>query len=159
MEELIDRSTESVVARARQLFDEHQTAIYRYTDRLFGVLMVCQWIAGILCALRVSPRAWSGTSSQIHLHVWVAVFLGGAISLLPVALTVLQPGGDATRYAVAVGQMLTSALLIHTSGGRIETHFHSKPVRSEALVAVLSRWAAHRVAPPVTAIAATSEVG
>src|SRR5690606_15299582 len=26
--------------------------------------------------------------------------------------------------AVAIGQMLTSALLIHLTGGRIETHFH-----------------------------------
>jgi len=29
-----------------------------------------------------------------------------------------------TRHAIAVGQMLCSALLVHLSGGRIETHFH-----------------------------------
>ena len=29
-----------------------------------------------------------------------------------------------TRHTVAIGQALTSALLIHLSGGRIETHFH-----------------------------------
>src|SRR5258708_16280703 len=29
-----------------------------------------------------------------------------------------------TRHTIAVGQMLMSALLIHLSGGRIETHFH-----------------------------------
>ena len=29
-----------------------------------------------------------------------------------------------TRHTIAIGQALTSALLIHLSGGRIETHFH-----------------------------------
>src|SRR5256884_2205540 len=28
------------------------------------------------------------------------------------------------RHAVAVGQMVMSALLIHITGGRVETHFH-----------------------------------
>src|SRR5438034_5541534 len=34
------------------------------------------------------------------------------------------PGEAITRHAVAVAQMLWSALLIHLTGGRIETHFH-----------------------------------
>jgi Amt family ammonium transporter len=52
------------------------------------------------------------------------VLLGGVIIALPVALALRFPGRPATRYAVAVAQMLMSALLIHLSGGRIETHFH-----------------------------------
>src|SRR3954454_18557983 len=43
---------------------------------------------------------------------------------LPVALALVLPGHLATRHAVAVGQMLASALLIHLTGGRLETHFH-----------------------------------
>ena len=35
-----------------------------------------------------------------------------------------MPGRLVTRYTMAVAQMLTSALLIHLTGGRIETHFH-----------------------------------
>jgi PAS domain S-box-containing protein len=35
-----------------------------------------------------------------------------------------HPGLVLTRHTVAVGQMLMSALLIHLTGGRIETHFH-----------------------------------
>src|SRR2546421_8483957 len=42
----------------------------------------------------------------------------------PVTLVILQPGKPITRHAIAVGQMLQSALLIHLTGGRIETHFH-----------------------------------
>jgi signal transduction histidine kinase/ActR/RegA family two-component response regulator len=36
----------------------------------------------------------------------------------------VRPGTTATRQCIAVSQMLWSALLIHLSGGRIETHFH-----------------------------------
>jgi len=36
----------------------------------------------------------------------------------------LRPGEALTRHVVATGQVLTSALLIHLTGGRIETHFH-----------------------------------
>ena len=35
-----------------------------------------------------------------------------------------RPGRTLTRHVIAIGQMLLSALLIHISGGRIETHFH-----------------------------------
>ena len=51
-------------------------------------------------------------------------FLGGAITSLPVFLTLVRPRDVFTRHTVAVCQMLMSALLIHLSGGRIETHFH-----------------------------------
>src|SRR5205807_3722684 len=70
------------------------------------------------------PRAWAGATSQVHLHVWLAVFLGGAITSLPVFLTLVRPRDAFTRHTVAVCQMLFSCLLIHLTGGRIETHFH-----------------------------------
>jgi signal transduction histidine kinase len=116
----------SAPARSRPdaLFDEYQREIYRRTDRLFAGLMGFQWIAGIVFALWVSPLAWSGSASRIHLHVWAAIVLGGVLSLFPAVLALLRPGEPATRYTIAVAQMLMSALLIHLTGGRIETHFH-----------------------------------
>jgi signal transduction histidine kinase len=91
---------------------------------MFAWLMVCQWLAGIGAALWISPRTWIGTTSQVHVHVWAAILLGGAISSLPVFLAFKRPGYAFTRHTIAVAQMLTSALLIHLTGGRIETHFH-----------------------------------
>src|SRR5882724_15533 len=91
---------------------------------MFAALMALQWLAGVAAALWVSPKAWEGTASHTHPHVWAAVFLGGAISSLPIILAVIRPGEITTRYTVAVGQMLMGALLIHLTGGRIETHFH-----------------------------------
>ena len=110
--------------RTTRAFADLQTRVFRETDKLFTVLMPVQWLFGIFLALWLSPRTWAGASSGIHLHVWAAVFLGGAITLMPVLLAVFRPGMVSTRHAIAIGQMLTSALLIHLSGGRIETHFH-----------------------------------
>src|SRR5580704_9843388 len=121
----IDPSTsEGVTPRVRELVAEQQNRNYAQTSRLFTVLMLVQWVAGIAAAIWISPRTWAGSTSQIHLHVWLAVLLGGAITSLPVFLTITRPCDAFTRHAVAVCQMLMSALLIHLSGGRIETHFH-----------------------------------
>ena len=91
---------------------------------MFAGLMVAQWLAGIVAAVWISPKTWMGAESQMHWHVWAAVLLGGVITSFPVALAWKRPGDTLTRHAIAVGQMLTSALLIHLTGGRIETHFH-----------------------------------
>jgi two-component system, sensor histidine kinase and response regulator len=72
----------------------------------------------------LSPTAWEGLDHRIHPHIWAAVFLGGVIAIYPIVFVVLRPGETTTRYLIAIAQMLHSALLIHLSGGRIETHFH-----------------------------------
>src|SRR3979490_897160 len=110
--------------RAAELFDQYQSDLNRRTDRLFAGLMGFQWIAGIIFALWVSPLAWYGPLSRTHLDVWAAVFVGGTISLFPALLAWFRPGCASTRYTIAVAQMLMGALLIHLTGGRIETHFH-----------------------------------
>jgi len=117
-------ATDSVAARTEMLFHEQQQSIVKHTDRIFARLMICQWIFGVGLALWISPRTWIGTQSSIHLHVWAAIFLGGIVTSAPVLMAFLQPGKVLTRHAIAVGQMLMSALLIHLTGGRIETHFH-----------------------------------
>jgi len=106
------------------LFQESLDGTYRHTDRLFANLMIIQWVAGIVAAVYISPYTWIGTTNQIHWHVWAAIFLGGAITAFPVFLAWKQPGRPLTRHTIAVAQMLWSALLIHLTGGRIETHFH-----------------------------------
>src|SRR5579884_3623737 len=117
-------ATDDIRPRTSELVAEHKNQVYRQTSRLFTILMLVQWVAGIAAALWVSPKAWAGPVSQVHLHVWLAIFLGGAITSLPVFLTIVRPKDAFTRQTVGVCQMLMSSLLIHLSGGRIETHFH-----------------------------------
>src|ERR1700722_9508278 len=111
-------------ARTVTLFEKSQSLIYQRSDHLFAWLMVIQWLAGIAAALFISPKTWIGSASETHIHVWAAIFLGGAISGFPVFLAWKRPGCTSTRHVIATAQMLTSALLIHLTGGRIETHFH-----------------------------------
>jgi PAS domain S-box-containing protein len=91
---------------------------------MFAGLLFFQWVAGLAVARWISPLTWTGPQSQTHAHVWAASLLGGAIISLPLWLAFRRAGAPITRHVIAVAQMLSSALLIHLSGGRIETHFH-----------------------------------
>jgi PAS domain S-box-containing protein len=135
--------------RASELFASYQREIYESTDRLFAGLMGFQWIAGIVFALWVSPLAWFGSVSRTHIHVWAAVVVGGIISLFPALLGLLRPGRASTRYTIAAAQMLMGALLIHLTGGRLETHFHV--FGSLAFLAFYRDW---RVLIPATIVVA-----
>src|ERR1041385_8813901 len=115
---------DNLAQRAKALFESLEKDIHQRIDRMFALLMLVQWFAAIAAALWLSPRTWSGASSQTHIHVWSSLLLGGAITLYPAFLAWRHPGATLTRHTVAMGQMLMSGLLIHLTGGRIETHFH-----------------------------------
>jgi signal transduction histidine kinase len=113
-----------VSGRADELFTDHERLIHERTDRLFAGLMPLQWAGAVAAACWLSPYAWAGESRSLHLHVWLALVYGGIITLYPVILALTRPGLASTRHVIAVAQILMSSLLIHVSGGRIETHFH-----------------------------------
>ena len=110
--------------RVQELYDGSVRLNYERTSRAFAVLMAAQWLFGVFLALVVSPEAWAGKTAVLHVHVWAALLLGGVLSGLPIVLALTQPGSALTRNTIAVAQMLWGALLIHLTGGRIETHFH-----------------------------------
>jgi PAS domain S-box-containing protein len=151
MIETTTNSSERKATRQRvaEIFNEHQRLVHSRTDRMFAGLMALQWLAGVAAALWISPKAWEGTASHTHPHIWAALFLGGAISSLPIILAITRPGQVATRYTVGVGQMLMGALLIHLTGGRIETHFHV--FGSLAFLSFYRDW---RVLVPATVVVA-----
>lgn len=136
-------------SRATILFDEHRQRVFKQTDRLFAGLLVLEFLAGILAAWFISPLSWAGTTSHTHPHVWFALILGAAIISLPVFLAIRCPGQKVTRHVIAVTQMLESAILIHLSGGRIETHFHV--FGSLAFLAFYRDWRVLLTAAGVTA--------
>jgi PAS domain S-box-containing protein len=117
-------SSQRIRQRAADLFQQHQNQIFEETDRLFAGLLIFQWVAAILIAVIVSPRTWAGSHSDTHIHIWTAIFLGGAITIWPVFLASNCPGKKITRQSIAIAQVLYSALFIHLTGGRIESHFH-----------------------------------
>jgi len=139
--------------RADELCAGSLNQLHRTADRMFLWLLLAQWAFAIVLAVTLSPYAWEGKRQTIHLHVQVAVVLGGLINALPIALIFLRPGWIGTRYAIAVVQMLWSALLIHLSGGRIETHFHV--FGSLAFLAFYKDW---RILPVATVTVALDHI-
>ena len=88
MSDLTDR-------RAEQIYQEQLRAGYERVDQLFAVLLVLEWSVAVSFAILVTPYTWAGETRWVHLHVWSAIILGGAIVSLPVGLTMLAAGrGD-----------------------------------------------------------------
>ena len=139
--------------RAETLFAARLGAHVGRIDRLFAHLMVVQWFFGVVLAVLLSPLAWAGKTHVIHMHVYIAVLFGGLLSAMPVALAIFRPAWLVTRMAIACAQMMWSGLLIHLSGGRIETHFHI--FVSLAFLALYRDW---RVLVPATVIVVVDHV-
>jgi signal transduction histidine kinase len=115
---------EEIAQRADKLLADQFSALYRRTDDLFAFLMVLQWIGGICAALWISPESWADSAADNLTHLWTAIVLGGVVTALPVYLVLSRPGTRITRHTIAATQMVWSALLIHLTGGRAETHLH-----------------------------------
>ncbi|MBK9622049.1 MAG: PAS domain S-box protein [Candidatus Obscuribacter sp.] len=111
-------------SRSDQILQELKLQSYQRIDKIFGYLLVLEWLSGIVVALFVSPLTYIGRQSSVHLHLITAIVLGGLIISRPLWLIIKEPGKTQTRQTIALAQMLYSALLIHLTGGRVETHFH-----------------------------------
>ena len=111
-------------ARVEALVTDDHGRLCVQTDRVFAYLLLAQWVFAIVLAVAISPFTWAGNQRSIHPHVWIAVVVGGLVCALPAYLASVAPGRRLTRHVVAIGQMAIGALLIHLTGGRIETHFH-----------------------------------
>ena len=116
--------TAATQARAEELFSEQRAKTWRQIDRVFALLMLLQWAAAVAAALWISPYTWKGSTSAVHVNVSLAFGLGGLLAAGPIFMVMRWPGTAATRHTIAAAQALWSALLIHLTGGRIETHFH-----------------------------------
>ncbi|HVS69856.1 MAG TPA: ATP-binding protein [Phycisphaerae bacterium] len=114
---------QQVAARTAELLHAHLLGIRRQTDRLFAGLLAAEWVGGVIWALLRAPFTWEGNHRAIHPHVWQAIILGALIAALPIFLALCFPCRALTRHIIGISQMLSCALLIHISGGRIETHF------------------------------------
>lgn len=94
------------------------------TDKLFAYLLVFEWMVCVTITVTTSPLTWNGTQSTIHFHVLSSIFLGGLTALLPTYFLLKTPGAVMNKYLVTLAQFIFSVLIIHVTGGRIESHFH-----------------------------------
>jgi len=126
------------LARADQIADEQFMRIRVRTNRMFGALLIIEFLAAVAAAFVITPFTWDGAERTINFHVYGAIALGAALSSLPVYFAFFRPRAAATQHIVSCAQVLYSSLFIHISGGRIETHFHI--FSSLAFVAFYRDW-------------------
>jgi two-component system sensor histidine kinase/response regulator len=114
----------TTVVQADDLLAKAEDRVYLWGDRMFVGLLAFQWLCGVVVAFFWTSKTWSGAVSEVHPHFQAAVIVGGAIVLLPFWMVRTKPCALETRLVIAVAQMLSTALLIDITDGRIETHFH-----------------------------------
>src|SRR5262245_2908563 len=88
-----------------EIFKQFSFSSARRTDRLFAMLFVFQWLLGIAFAWLLSPYTWDGDSSRLHIHIYLAIFLGGLLASFPVYLAIHRPGRRLNRFVIATSQM------------------------------------------------------
>jgi len=110
--------------RVREIYDENMGRLRMRADDFLARLLVAHWVVLVLIARWLTPYTWIGGAYTTHLHVWLAVLLGGVITVPPCLLLLRDKGSLWVSHWLATSLGMTSALLIHLSGGRIETHFH-----------------------------------
>jgi signal transduction histidine kinase/CheY-like chemotaxis protein/HPt (histidine-containing phosphotransfer) domain-containing protein len=124
-------------------------AVARHVDRLFAGLMMLQWAGCVGAVFFISPKTWIGATDYISSHLWFAVIFGGAICSLPTWLALKRPGELSTRLVIATSQAIYCGLLVHLTGGRVETHYYY--FCSLAFLAAYRDW---RVLVPFTIVVA-----
>ena len=125
-------------ADTNALFQKRHENECARVHRFVTWIMIGQWVLGLAFAAFLSPLTWIGDRNDVHIHVWSAIIAGGSLSGFAILWMRWYPELASTRHVVAIVQMLWSALLIHLSGGRIETHFHI--FASLAILSIYRDW-------------------
>ena len=104
-------------------FSASRNEVLERTNRLLAALLVIEWLAAVVASIVISPLTWAGPTGWTHPHVWGALVVGAIIASLPAAMAYSAPKTPWLRYVIAVAHMLMAGLVVHVTGGRLETHF------------------------------------
>ncbi|MEM7453401.1 MAG: HAMP domain-containing sensor histidine kinase [Planctomycetota bacterium] len=107
-------------------------------DSGFFWLLFAQWVLAGVLTMIVTPTTWIGATEHVHMHVWFGIIFGALVSGFPMFMILKCPGHLQTRLSVGIAQAVWTCLLIHLTGGRIETHFHA--FASLAFLAAYRDW-------------------
>ncbi len=90
------------MTRANEIYLDESERLHRRTDQMFRWLLLAEWLFALSVAVLESPWSWAGTTRTLHIHVKIALVMGGLINVLPLVLVHRRPGWWGTRQAIAV---------------------------------------------------------
>jgi len=93
-------------------------------DNLFFYVLLSQWTFCLFISVFLGSKSWNGPVPYLHPHIIVALLAGGAITIVPIYFIRQRPGTEFNMYLIGSCQMFFTILIIHLTGGRIESHFH-----------------------------------
>lgn len=127
-----------------------EAEVFRFSNGIFRVLLPLQWVIALVIAAIWSPRTWEGTEGFVHVHMVAAIVLGALATAVPLWFIRTAPNAAGTHIIVALAQVAFSGLLIHLTGGHVETHFHI--FVSLGIIAVYRDWRAVVAASVLVAV-------
>lgn len=110
--------------REAKLVEERENENMSVINRGMAWALIAQGIIAVGLSYFLSPLTWKGWESETHPHVWMSIAASILLGAGPAYLAWRESKWKGTQYVVAASQLLFSAVFIHISGGRIETHFH-----------------------------------
>lgn len=138
------------MTRTETLFVESFRENASQTHRLMRRLIVAQALFVIAVAVWLLPRTWIGTTPHTGVHIVGSVILALSFAVVAMYLALRRTDTAASRIGMGAIQLLFSGLIIHVTGGRIESHFHI--FASLAILSFYRDWRVIVVATAVTGV-------
>ncbi|XZE20541.1 methyl-accepting chemotaxis protein [Pirellulaceae bacterium SH449] len=120
---MIPSSTE-IKLREAKLVEERENDNMSVINKGMAWALLIQGIIAVGLSYFLSPLTWKGWENETHPHVWLSIAASVFLGVGPAFLAWRESRWKGTQYVVAAAQLLFSAVFIHVTGGRIETHFH-----------------------------------
>ncbi|WP_426752817.1 PAS domain S-box protein [Myxococcus sp. Y35] len=110
--------------RSEVLFSEQLRRGHVSVDHLFAGLLFVQWMLAVAASILLSTNTWMRRLAWPLDNVHGALLLGAVLSGIPIVLARLRPGYPLTRHVIATAQLLWASVLVHVSGGRLDSYFY-----------------------------------
>ncbi|MDX1919634.1 MAG: response regulator [Candidatus Caenarcaniphilales bacterium] len=110
-------------SRKQALFGQHFQEQTNKTNKIFCLILLCEWLTGIVIAIIKVNQSSAGELVN-YIPLLAATLLGFVIISLPVYLTFCKPEESLSKYIVSMAQMIYGVLFFYLSGSHFETQFY-----------------------------------
>jgi methyl-accepting chemotaxis protein len=104
-------------------FQESRKAHVISVQKYINIVLIAEYLIGVLIAFFVSPKTWTGYVPETHFHIYLSVIGGLILILPPLILSYKKPGSLEVRMASGVAMALFVTIFTAVQGGTQDSHF------------------------------------